>query len=107
MFSEKRAFTLIEILFVIIVIAVLAAIAIPRIVTSTATAKTNACLANQSIMDTQIEQYHMDTGNWPGTLATVTGNTSYFPDGAPTCPESGTYSMNGTTYRTSCSNSDH
>ena len=38
---KKKGFTLIEILFVVIVIAILAAIAIPRIVTSTATARAN------------------------------------------------------------------
>ena len=98
----KKGFTLIEILFVVIVIAVLAAIAIGRIATTTGTAKANACKANQAIMNTQIEQYRLDNGAWPANLATVTGSTTYFPDGAPTCPSSGTYTMDGTTYRVDC-----
>ena len=60
---NKKGFTLIEILFVVIVIAILAAIAIPRIVTTTATAKQNACWANIAIMNTQIEQYRLDNGS--------------------------------------------
>lgn len=98
----KKGFTLIEILFVVIIIAVLAAVAIGRIATTTATAKANACKANQAIMNAQIEQYRLDNGTWPATLATVTGSAAYFPDGAPACPADGAYTMNGTTYRTDC-----
>jgi len=98
---RKKGFTLIEILFVVIVIAVLAAVALGRIVTSTATAKANACKANQAIMNTQIEQYRLDNGAWPASLAAVTGSTTYFPDGAPTCPSSGTYTMDAN-YRVDC-----
>ncbi|MFH1776088.1 MAG: prepilin-type N-terminal cleavage/methylation domain-containing protein [Candidatus Omnitrophota bacterium] len=99
---NRKGFTLIEVLFVVIIIAVLAAIALGRITTTTATAKANACKANQSIMNTQIEQYRLDTGSWPSGISDVTGSTTYFPDGAPTCPESGTYSMDAVTYRTDC-----
>lgn len=98
---NRKGFTLIEILFVVIVIAVLAAIALGRITSSTATAKANACKANQAIMNTQIEQYRLDNGAWPASLATVTGSTTYFPDGAPTCPASGSYTMDAN-YRTDC-----
>ena len=47
---NKKGFTLIEILFVVIVIAVLAAIALGRIATTTDTARQRACQANQAIM---------------------------------------------------------
>ncbi|MFH1395283.1 MAG: prepilin-type N-terminal cleavage/methylation domain-containing protein [Candidatus Omnitrophota bacterium] len=99
----KKGFTLIEVLFVVIVIAILAAIALGRITTSTAMAKANACKANQSIMNLQIEQYRLDNDDWPATLVTVTQDTDYFPDGEPECPSGGTYSMNGTTHRVDCS----
>lgn len=99
--TTKKGFTLIEILFVVIVIAVLAAIALGRIATTTGAAKANACKSNQAIMNTQLEQYRLDNGAWPANLAVVTGSTTYFPDGAPTCPEGGTYSMDAN-YRTDC-----
>jgi len=100
--NNKKGFTLIEVLFVVIVIAVIAAIALGRITTTTAVAKANACKANQSMMNLQIEQYRLDTGDWPATLVTVTQDTDYFPDGEPECPSGGAYTMSGTTYRTDC-----
>jgi len=102
MFKGKTGFTLIEILFVVIVIAILAAIAIGRISTSTGTAKASACKSNQAIINTQIEQYRLDNGDWPATLAAVTGSATYFPDGAPVCPEGGAYTMDATTKRVDC-----
>lgn len=99
---RRKGFTLIEILFVVIVIAIIASMALARISTSTATAKANVCKANQAAMNSAIEQYKLNAGSYPASLATVTGSTAYFPDGAPTCPESGTYSMSGTTYRLDC-----
>ena len=102
MFRAKRGFALIEILFVVIVLAVLAAIAIGRITTNTATAKANACKLNQAVMNNMIEQYNLDNGSWPSALTDVTGDASYFPDGAPVCPSGGGYSMDATTHRTDC-----
>lgn len=99
--KRTKAFTLIEILFVVIVIAVLAAIALGRIATTTATAKANACKANQAIMNTQIEQYRLENGAWPSALSDVTGDTDYFPDGEPECPSGGTYSMDAN-HRVDC-----
>jgi prepilin-type N-terminal cleavage/methylation domain-containing protein len=104
---RRKGFTLIELLIVVAILGALAAIAIPRITTSTTTAKTNACLTNQDIMDTQIEMYYADTGGYPDNLTDVTGDPNYFPSDAPVCPSGGTYTMDGDTYRTDCDYSGH
>ncbi len=90
----KKGFTLIEILFVIIVIAILAAIAIMRITTTMATARASTCNANEAIINTQIEQFQLDTAAYPAdaaALAALLANTTYFPGGVPVCPDAGTY----------------
>jgi len=99
---KRKGMTLIELLIVVLILGALAAIALPRITTSAQTAKENACASNIDIMNTQIEMYKLDTGSYPDALTDVTGSTTYFPDGAPTCPLSGTYTMSATTHRVSC-----
>jgi hypothetical protein len=53
-------------------------------------------------MNSSIELYNAEESAYPSALTDVTGDTDYFPDGAPACPLSGSYTMSGTTHRVSC-----
>ena len=99
---NKKGVTLVELLIVVLILAALSAIAIPRISQSATSAKSNACATNIDIMNSSIELYNAEESAYPSALTDVTGDTDYFPDGAPTCPLSGTYTMSGTTHRVSC-----
>jgi prepilin-type N-terminal cleavage/methylation domain-containing protein len=83
--NGKRGFTLVELLIVVLILAALAAIAVPRMVASADTAKINACNTNIDLINTQIELYRATTGIAP-TLDILFADTNYFPDGAPQCP---------------------
>ncbi|MHC4075487.1 MAG: competence type IV pilus major pilin ComGC [Planctomycetota bacterium] len=102
---NKKGFTLVELLIVVLILSVLAAIAIPRITTSAVNAKTNACATNIEIMNSQIELYAANNdGTYPATLAEITGDDDYFPDGAPVCPLGGSYTM-GSDHKVTCNHS--
>jgi len=82
---KRKGFTLVEIMIVVAIIGILAAIAIPRYVQTTSDANTKACSANIANINAQWETKYIKTGAY-GTLGALTGDTDYFPDGAPTCP---------------------
>ena len=90
--TKRRGVTLIELLIVVLILAALSAIAIPRISQSATNAKKNACWTNIDMVNSSIEMYNADNGSYPANLQTVTQDLNYFPDGEPTCAiTAGTY----------------
>ena len=83
--TNRKVVTLVELLIVVLILAALSTIAIPRISQSAATAKAKSCGANVDIINTAIEQYSADNNVWPAVLIDVTQNTTYFPGGEPEC----------------------
>ncbi len=84
--SKRKGVTLIELLIVVLILAALSAIAVPRISQSATNAKSKACLTNIDILNSAIELYNAENSAYPTDLTTVTGDTGLFPDGAPECP---------------------
>jgi len=88
-------FTLVEIMIVVALIAMLAAIAIPNFVKARAPAQANACINNLRQMETALQEYAMDSK--------LPSNASYVLDDLkpylrlssggqiPPCPGGGTY----------------
>lgn len=100
---NKKAFTLVELLVVVMILGALAAIAVPRMISGATNAKMKACDTNVDLLNSQIELYFANTNQWPTQLPDVTSNVDYFPDGAPECPFGAAhpYVYNTTTHRVS------
>jgi prepilin-type N-terminal cleavage/methylation domain-containing protein len=88
MFSRngKKGFTLVELLIVVLILAALAAIAVPRMVASADKAKINACATNVDLINTQLELYRAQNGTACSNMTTLYNDPNAFPDGAPVCP---------------------
>lgn len=83
--KNGAGFTLIEVLLVVIILGLLAAIILPRFTTSAATTKSKACKTNIHDINVAWEEQYAEDGTWT-SLTELLNDTSRFPDGVPTCP---------------------
>lgn len=91
-------FTLVEIMIVVAIIGLLAAIAIPNYVSARASAQANSCINNLRQLDGAMQQYALEndqhvgaTVNYPNDLTPYIRLNSNSQ--IPACPAGGTYSV--------------
>jgi len=87
----RKGFTLVEVLLVVLILAVLASVVIPRIAESAGDAKDAKCDANIANLRRALELYAVDNdGEYPVDnnrfQNDILENTAYFPHGKPVCP---------------------
>ena len=70
--AHRRGFTLIELLIVIVVIAILALIVIPKLLTANRKAKEATLVSNLRQVRSAVETFYADTGYYPATLTVLT-----------------------------------
>jgi general secretion pathway protein G len=100
--SRKRTgFSLMELLAVVTILGIIAAIIVPRVTVSSDTAKQKVNAHNKATINAAVERWYIEKGTWPAdNLSDIGADTNYFPDSIPTNPISGgAYSLNTTTHR--------
>src|SRR6478672_4999093 len=102
--SKKAGFTLVEIMIVVAIIGLLAAIAIPNFVKARTTAQKNACINNLRQIDGAKEQWALEKKKSAGSASVDSEVNTYIKGNTtPTCPAGGTYTYNAVDTPPSCS----
>jgi prepilin-type N-terminal cleavage/methylation domain-containing protein len=105
--NQRAGFTLVEIMIVVAIIGLLAAIAIPNFVKARTTAQANACINNLRQIDGAIQQWALETKKAANDPVQLTDVEPYIKlDAAntlPDCPAGGTYAVTTVDEPPSCS----
>ncbi|RAP29291.1 hypothetical protein DID78_03960 [Candidatus Marinamargulisbacteria bacterium SCGC AG-343-D04] len=88
--KTRLGFTLMEMLIVVTIIAILAAIVLPRFIISSAQAKSSVYSAERQTINSQLELFYFTYGVYPSAMTdqgwSIAGASylDYWPEGVPT-----------------------
>ncbi len=87
--SRKSGFTLVEIMIVVAIIGLLAAIAIPNFIKARTTSQMNACINNLRQIDGAVQQWALEKSQSATATVGFTDISPYLKNSV-TCPAGGT-----------------
>lgn len=105
--NRTLGFTLVEIMIVIAIIGLLAAIAIPNFIKARTNAQQKACIKNLQQIDGAKEQWALEKKVSATAAAVVTEVDEYIKGGAPSCPAGGTYTYGAMNVSPVCTVAGH
>jgi len=111
---RRKGFTLVEIMIVVAIIGLLAAIAIPNFMGARTSARKQACIANLKQIEGAKQIWALDNNLADDAVAELTGvagdKTSLVPDyikTTPVCPSGGTYTVGTVSADPTCTVEGH
>lgn len=110
--TSRKAFTLVEVMIVVVIIAIILAVAIPNYLKLGKASQKTACIANLERIDSVIDQWVLENHTVPGTALSESQEEdvyeNYLKGGKPKCPSGGEYTIYavGSNPQVTCSHED-
>lgn len=111
--KSRAAFTLIEIMIVVAIVAILAFVAIPNFIAYLHTSRVNLCISNIQVMNEAVEAYLIEHPGSENSIslsdiapvdgATTQSGAKYLLKKEPKCPAGGVYSYDPVKHTWVCS----
>ena len=101
---NKSGFTLVEIMIVVAIIGLLAAIAVPSFISARTKSQQNACLNNLRQISGAKDEYALDNNNKTPAMSDLVAT---YISKTPSCPSGGSYTPQNLGVDATCNISNH